>query len=271
LKRRKFPNAEITKRVDAAAEILGLQPLFERKQEFFSGEQRQRIAIARALVLQPKVFLWDEPLSNLEPETRGQLRHEIAKLHQRLQATMVYATHDPIEAMALGGRIVVVNDGTLQQEGAAQALYDEPANVFVAGFVGSPPMNFVRGTLKQDRDSLLFVERDEGTIKVRLPISDFPGTRDLGAELVFLGIRPEDIEVVDVTREGKYSGSFPAIIDRVEPMGGEANLYLQTGAHTVVCRSHRAVDHREAGHRVQVMLNVGKACLFNPISKRRII
>jgi multiple sugar transport system ATP-binding protein len=270
LKLRKFPNAETKKRVLAAAGILGLQELLERKPESLSSEQRQRVAIARAIALQPKVFLFDEPFANLEAKTRGQMRNEITKLHQRLQATMIYATHDPIEAMAMGGRIVIINDGAIQQDGTALSLYDEPANSFVAEFVG-PPMNLVQGTLKEDRDSLVFSEREDGVIEVRLPISEFPGARDFAGGLVLLGIRPEDIEVAGFTKvTEKHPGSFPAIVDLVEPMGREANLYLQTGAHTVVCRSQRQVDNREAGHRLQFELNVGKVCLFDPISRRRI-
>jgi multiple sugar transport system ATP-binding protein len=271
LKLRKSPNAEIRKRVLAAAGTLGLQELLERKPESLSGEQRQRVAIARALVLQPKVFLFDEPLANLEAKTRGQMRDEITKLHQRLQATMIYATHDPIEAMAMGGRIVVMNDGAIQQDGTARTLYDEPANSFVAEFAG-PPMNFVQGTLKEDRDSLVFSEGEDGTIEVRLPIAEFPGARGLAGGLVLLGIRPEHIKVAEFTKvEEKHPGRFPAIIDRVESLGREANLYLQTGSHTIVCRSPRQVENREAGHRSQFELNIGKVCLFDPISRRRII
>jgi multiple sugar transport system ATP-binding protein len=270
LKLRKFPNPEIKKRVPAAAGILGLQDLLKCKPESLSGEECQRVAIARAIALQPKVFLFDEPLANLEAKTRGKMRSEITKLHQRLQATMIYATHDPVEAMAMGGRIVVMNDGVIQQDGAALSLYDEPANSFVAEFV-SPAMNLVQGTLKEDRDSLLFSEREDGTIEVRLPISEFPAARDLAGGLVLLGIRPDDIEVLDVTKKtGNDPGSFPAVVDFVEPMGGEVNLYLQTGAHAVVCRSQRRVDNREAGHRLQFRLNAAKVCLFDPVSRRRI-
>jgi multiple sugar transport system ATP-binding protein len=270
LKLRKSPNAEIRKRVLAAAGILGLQEPLERKPESLSGEQRQRVAIARAIALQPKVFLFDQPHANLEAKTRGLMCNEITKLHQRLQATMIYATHDPIEAVAMGGRIVVMNDGAIQQDGTALSLYAEPANSFVAEFV-DPSMNLVQGTLKEDRDSLIFSEQEDGTIEVRLPISEFPGARDFAGGLVLLGIRPEDIEVAEFTKgTEKHPGSFPAIIDLVEPVGREANLYLQTGAHTVVCCSQRQVDNREAGHRLQFELNVEKVCLFDPISRRRI-
>jgi multiple sugar transport system ATP-binding protein len=271
LKLRKSPDAEMRKRVLAAAGTLGLQELLERKPKSLSDEQRQRVAIARAIALQPKVFLFDEPLANLEAKTRGQLRDEITKLHQRLQATMIYATHDPIEAMALGGRIVVMNDGAIQQDGTTLTLYDEPANSFVAEFAG-PPMNLVQGTLKEDRDSLVFSEGEDGTIELRLPIAQFPGARGFAGRPVLLGIRPEDIEVAELTKaEEKHSGGFPAIIDRVESMGREANLYLQTGTHMIVCRSPRQSENQEAGHRLRFKLNIAKVCLFDPISRRRII
>jgi multiple sugar transport system ATP-binding protein len=269
LKQRKFPSAEVKKRVLSVAEIAGLQDLLERKPESLSAEQRQRVAIARAIALQPKAFLFDEPLAKLEPSVRVQMRNEIAKLHQRLKATMVYATHDPIEAMAMGGRIVVMKDGAIQQDGTALSLYDEPANAFVAEFL-SPSMNLVQGTLKEDRDSFVFTEQNDGTIKVRLPVASFPRARDFAGKLVLLGIRPDDIEIADVTKgTEKRPGSFPAIVDFVESIGGGANLYLQTGAHRVVCHSQRPMDN-EAGHRLQLELNVSKVCLFDPISRYRI-
>jgi multiple sugar transport system ATP-binding protein len=271
LKPRKFPNAEIKKRVVAAAEILGLQELLERKAEALSGEQRQRIAVARSLALQPKLFLFDEPLANLEVKARGEMRREIAKLHQRLQATMIYATHDPTEGMAFGGRIVVINDGAIQQEGTSAALYDEPANVFVAGFVGSPPMNFVRGSLKRDRDRLLFSEADDGTIEASWPLSEFSAGQDFGGESVLLGIRPEEIEVGESSKAEKYSGSFPAIVDFVEAAGSEVNIYLQTGAHTLICHSPRGESLPQAGQRARFRLNMNKLHLFDPVSSRRIV
>ena len=266
---RKFPKAETKKRVLAAAGLLELQELLERRPESLSNEQCQRVAIARAVALQPKAFLFDRVLSTLETEARGRLRSEIVKLHQRLQATMIYVTHDPIEAMAMGGRIIVINEGAIQQEGRAPALYDEPANVFVAEFMA--PMNLVQGTLKQDRDWMVFRESEEGTIEVRLPVSEFPGTRDLAGGAVLLGIRPEEIEVAENTKNTEQvSGRFPALLDLVEPAGRESNLHLQTGAHTLLCRSRRRIDQQEAGHRFQFELNPEKVCLFDPISGRRI-
>jgi multiple sugar transport system ATP-binding protein len=269
LKLRGFPSAEIKKRVGAAVEILGLQELLERKPESLSGEQRQRVAIARAIALQPKALLFDEPLASLEAKKRGQVCNEIAKLHQRLQATMIYATHDPVEALAMGGRIVVMRDGVIQQDGAATALYDDPVNVFVAGFVGNPPMNLVGGALKQDRDWLLFTEANDGTIEVRLPVSEFPAGQDFVGKPVLLGVRPEEIRVVEPSKAERYSGSFPAIIDLVEVVGAEANLYLQTGAHSLICRAQRGVDY-QAGHRAHFQLNLSELCLFDPVSTRRL-
>lgn len=267
---RKFPKVEIKKRVLAAAGLVGIQELFERKPKALSREQRKRVALARAIALQPKAFLFDGALAELEAKAKVQMRNEIVKLHQRLQVTMIYGTHDPMEAMALGGRIVVMNEGVVQQEGTAQSLYDQPANSFVAEFMG-PPMNLIQGTLKQDRDSFVFRERDGGTIEVRLPISEFPGAREFAGGSVLLGIRPEEIEAIEVNQTtDKNPGSFPAIVERVEPRGSEADLYLQTGAHTVVCRSHRRADHQEAGHRGRFQLNPGKVCLFDPISTGRI-
>lgn len=270
LRLRKFPSAEIKKRVVAAAEILGLPELLECKTESLSGEQRQRIAVARSLALQPKVFLFDEPLANLEMTARTQMRNEIAKLHQRLQTTMIYATHDPVDALALGGRNVVLTDGAVQQDGPAPKLYDEPANVFVAGFLGSPPMNLVRGALKQDRDWLLFSEADDGTIEARWPISEFPAGQDFAGKPVLLGIRPEEITIGESSKAEKYAGGFPAIIDLVEMVGAEVNLCLQTGAHTLICRIPRGLAHWQAGHRGRFQLSLNKLCLFDPISSRRI-
>jgi multiple sugar transport system ATP-binding protein len=270
LKRRKFPPAELKKRVLGAAAVLGLQELLEHEPKSLSREQRQRVAIARAVALQPKVFLFDEPLEKLEAKAHGPIRHEIAKLHQRLDATTIYATHDPVEAMALGGRIVVMSEGALQQDGTARVLYDEPANVFVAGFVGTPPMNLIRGSLKQERDWLLFSEAEEGTIEVRLPISEFPAGREFVGKPVLLGIRPEEIRMADSAATQKYGGDFPALIDLVEVIGAETNLYLQTGAHSLVCRIPTGANALEAGHRARFSLNLNRLCLFDPISTRRI-
>src|SRR5205085_2967290 len=174
LKLRKYPKAEIKKRVMDAAGILGIEELLERKPKALSGGQRQRVAVGRAIVRQPKVFLFDEPLSNLDAKMRVQMRTESAKLHQRLQATMIYVTHDQVEAMTMGDRIVVMNDGKVQQNDTPLKLYYEPANLFVAGFLGSPPMNIIRGTLKLERDAVVFREAEGGTIEARFPSQTHP-------------------------------------------------------------------------------------------------
>jgi multiple sugar transport system ATP-binding protein len=270
LKLRKFPRAEIKKRVMDAAGILGIEQLLERKPRALSGGQRQRVAVGRAIVRQPKVFLFDEPLSNLDAKMRVQMRAEITKLHQRLQATMIYVTHDQVEAMTMGDRIVVMNNGVVQQIDTPLKLYNEPGNLFVAGFLGSPPMNFVNGTLKINNGAVEFSELQGGAIKVRLAGDE--RTREFNEKPVMLGIRPEDIELAQFAATNERStSSFPAIVDIVEPMGAETNLYLQTGAHTVVCRSQKALDHREAGRRFEFDINLDKAHLFDPATGERIV
>src|SRR3954471_7985040 len=169
LRLRKYAKPEIKKRVNDAAGILGIEGLLDRKPKALSGGQRQRVAVGRAIVRQPKVFLFDEPLSNLDAKMRVQMRTEITKLHQRLQATMIYVTHDQVEAMTMGDRIVVMNAGVVQQNDTPLKLYNEPANLFVAGFLGSPPMNFISGTLKLEGDLIVFSEIAGGVINVRLP------------------------------------------------------------------------------------------------------
>ena len=271
LKLRKFAKTEIKKRVEDAAEILGIKELLARKPKALSGGQRQRVAVGRAIVRQPKVFLFDEPLSNLDAKMRVQMRTEITKLHQRLQATMIYVTHDQVEAMTMGDRIVVMDGGVVQQNDAPLTLYNEPLNLFVAGFLGSPPMNFIHGTLKQERDALVFREKDEGTVEARWPLSHRPAAAEFTGRPVVLGIRPEDIDRIEVTKgERNAGGSFPAIVDIIEPMGAETNFYLQTGAHTVVCRSQAALDHREAGRRMHFAIDLDKAHLFDGSSTKRI-
>ena len=274
LKLRKFSKTEIKRRVLDAATILGIESYLERKPKALSGGQRQRVAVGRAIVRQPKVFLFDEPLSNLDAKMRVQMRTEITKLHQRLQATMIYVTHDQIEAMTMGDRIVVMNDGVVQQNDAPLTLYNEPVNLFVAGFLGNPPMNFITGTLKAAGDKIRFSEAEGGTIEVAFPAAARPVARDfIGKEVIF-GIRPEDVEVAKFNRkEGRPAAAdnvFPAIVDIVEPMGAETNLHLQTGAHTLVCRSQNSFDHREAGHRFQFEMNLEKAHLFDPVTTERL-
>ena len=216
LKLRKFSKPEIKKRVIDAASILGIESLLDRKPKALSGAQQQRVAVGRAIVRQPKVFLFDEPL-NLDPKMRVQMRTEIIRLHQRLQATMIYVTCDQIDAMTMGDRIAVMNDGCVQQTDAPLILYNEPVNLFVAGFLGSPPMNFISGTLKEDGDKLRFREDEGGTIEVAFAAADRPAAREFVGQNIILGIRPENLDVASLSRkEGKAAGTgFPAIVDIV--------------------------------------------------------
>jgi multiple sugar transport system ATP-binding protein len=275
LRRRKFPTAEIKKRVQTVAKIMALQEPLDREAQSLVPEERQRVALARAMVLQPKTFLFDEPFSTLEAEARLRGRAEIKRLYQRLPATIVYATHDPIEAMAMGARTVVIERGIVRQDGSAESIYEEPANLFVAGFVGNPPMSLVQGTLKQDRDSLLFSEAGDGTIELRLPNSRFAGARNFAGKPIILGIRPEDIEYCSQPTGAepieRSSARFRALVDQIELGGPETVLHLQTGAHGLICRTRAGAGHRDGGFRAEFAINLGKTHLFDAESGGRIM
>jgi multiple sugar transport system ATP-binding protein len=233
LKLRKYPKSEIDARVQEAAEILGIQELLERKPKALSGGQRQRVAVGRAIVRKPKVFLFDEPLSNLDAKLRVQMRAEISKLHTSLEATMVYVTHDQTEAMTMGDRIVVMRDGKIQQTDAPLTLYNEPVNQFVAGFIGSPSMNFLRGTLSGNGTGLVF---NEGNVQITLPArynDKLSGYKD---REVALGIRPEHIHDPDTIGRDVETVEIEAKVEVVEPMGNEVFLNLTTGKSVFVAR-----------------------------------
>ncbi|MEO7932644.1 MAG: sn-glycerol-3-phosphate ABC transporter ATP-binding protein UgpC [Chthoniobacterales bacterium] len=277
LKLRKIPQAQIQRRVQEAAAILGITEYLDRKPMMLSGGQRQRVAVGRAMVRQPKVFLFDEPLSNLDAKLRGQMRTEIIQLHQRLQATMIYVTHDQVEAMTMADRIVVMaavenpetggKEGVIQQIGEPLKIYHEPVNLFVAGFIGSPPMNFIHGTLRLIKDALVFQENQNGPIQ--LNFTDLPAARAFVNREIILGVRPED--VVLVSSEGKLApGTFPAIADVIEALGAETHIHLQTGVQTCVCRTQLPVDQRELGHRMRFQINAAKAHLFDPATTKRL-
>jgi multiple sugar transport system ATP-binding protein len=213
------PKAEIGERVSRAAEILGLQKLLDRYPRQLSGGQRQRVAMGRAIVRDPRVFLFDEPLSNLDAKLRVQMRTEIKELHQRLKTTTVYVTHDQIEAMSMSDEIVVMNDGIVEQIGTPLQLYDEPANLFVAGFIGSPAMNFLYGRIDTSA-SARFVT-DDG---VNLPLANARSGTD-GQSIVY-GIRPESLALAD--------DGVPAEVMVVEPTGGETQIFVKIGGKPVV-------------------------------------
>ncbi|MCK9210484.1 MAG: sn-glycerol-3-phosphate ABC transporter ATP-binding protein UgpC [Ignavibacteriaceae bacterium] len=225
LKIRKFSKEEIIKRVSEAAKILGLEEYLKRKPKELSGGQRQRVALGRAIVRQPKVFLFDEPLSNLDAKLRVQMRTEISKLHKKLEATIVYVTHDQVEAMTMGDRIVVMNKGVVQQVAPPIELYQKPVNKFVAGFIGSPAMNFIQGTILKN-EKLLF-KSDKGSLVYEIPSADESRLSNYAGKKAWIGIRPEDIyhssaNNVDTTNFAKINIK----IDLVEPMGNETFIYF---------------------------------------------
>jgi multiple sugar transport system ATP-binding protein len=268
LKLRKASKSEIQTRVKYAAAILGIEDYLDRKPKALSGGQRQRVALGRAIVRQPKVFLFDEPLSNLDAKMRVQMRTEITKLHQRLQATMIYVTHDQVEAMTMGERIVVMSHGVIQQVAAPLKLYHEPVNLFVAGFLGSPAMNFLNGTLQTRGGNLFFREAEGGSITLNL--GDRPAAaRYVGKEMV-LGLRPEDCDVAPP--DAPEENTFQSVVELVEPLGAETYIHTQTGKHTLVGRSHNApFDQHEIGHRLRLIINASRAHLFDPESTMRVV
>jgi multiple sugar transport system ATP-binding protein len=269
LRLRKFAQAEIDKRVQDAAAILGLEQFLKAKPAVLSAEQQLRLAIGRAIVRQPKVILFDDPLANLDSATQEKMRYEIARLHQRLETTMISTTADPVEAMRLADRVVVLHDGTVEQDGAPSAIYAAPANMFVAGFLGQPGMNLINGTLKPERDGFLFRESGDGTIEVRLPVD--PPVGDFAGKPIVLGVRPEDFTLVPATSPQKVAPStFPALLDVVESVGLGTNLYLQTGVHNLVVRSPEVFDRGNAGRRIRLTIDPAKAHFFDPVSTNRI-
>jgi multiple sugar transport system ATP-binding protein len=269
LKLRKFPKKEIDARVREAAAMLGLEPYLERKPKALSGGQRQRVAVGRAIVRKPKVFLFDEPLSNLDAKMRAQLRAELIKLHQRLQATIIYVTHDQAEAMTMGTSISLLRDGTLQQTGRPLDLYHSPRNTYVAGFLGSPSMNFIRGTLHPARDASRLVFRESGGGSVEIELTPRENMSRLVEKEILLGLRPEHFQPL-LPGETPDGATFPAHLDIVEPTGAESICYLQTGANTLICRSRHIIDTREAGHRMLFRADTSKILLFDPVSNDRI-
>ncbi len=257
----------IARRIDEAAGLLGLQGVLDRLPKALSGGQRQRVALGRALVRQPQVFLLDEPLSNLDAKLRLSVRSEIARLHRRLKATMIYVTHDQIEAMTLGQRIVVFNHGRIQQIDTPMNLYRRPANLFVAGFIGSPSMNFFRGRL-QRTDTGLRVSSEQQTV---LPLGDDPALAQrlaamIDAEIV-VGLRPEALQPCANTT--KRQAFFDAEVELIEPVGNETFINLRHGAQEVVARVPPG-DLPEPGSRLSLGYNTDALHFFDARTEERI-
>jgi multiple sugar transport system ATP-binding protein len=231
LKIKKVPKAEIDKRVHEAARILDIEKFLERKPKALSGGQRQRVAVGRAIVRNPKVFLFDEPLSNLDAKLRVQMRAELSDLHLRLNATMIYVTHDQVEAMTMANKIVVMKDGRVQQTGSPLHLYNYPVNKFVAGFIGSPPMNFL--TVKvTEQGGALILEEKSFSLKPGAAHVDY--LKKYAGKEIYFGIRPEDLVY---TNEDQAGTSIPVKITVVEPLGADIHLWLNTGTQPLVART----------------------------------
>jgi multiple sugar transport system ATP-binding protein len=271
LRRRKFAETDIKKRIQAVATALGLEAQAEGYASQLTRAQQLFLGLARAMVRQPKVYLFDQPFANLDPAAARRGRAEIVKLHQRASATIIYATTSPAEALALDQRTIVLVDGVVQQDGAAESVYETPANLAVARFFGEPPMNLVNGTLKQERHGLVFSESGDGTISVPLAADRFGGANDFAGQTVVFGFRPEDIEIDSTGDDGRpVIGSFRALVERAEMNGSGADLSLQTGAHALIAHRPRSDDSRAGGHRLQFRITTAKAHLFEPESGRRL-
>jgi multiple sugar transport system ATP-binding protein len=254
---RKFDKPEIAKRVQEAAEILGIQQLLKRKPRQLSGGQRQRVALGRAIVRHPQVFLFDEPLSNLDAKLRVQMRVELKKLHERLGTTAIYVTHDQVEAMTLGDRVVVMKDGLVQQVGDPMELYNEPANRFVAGFIGSPAMNFIGVRLAGENGGLW--AETEG-MKVKVPGQLAPRLGSYAGKEVTLGVRPEDLRIAGDIDDKDLT--FSANVEVVERLGSEILLDVAVGQATMVA-SVEPTATAKVHETLRLALNPGRVHFFD--------
>ncbi len=257
LKNARVPADEIARRVARAAEILQIGPLLDRKPAALSGGQRQRVAIGRALVRDVDVFLFDEPLSNLDAKLRSELRVEIKRLHTRLKNTMVYVTHDQIEALTLADRIAVMRGGIIQQLDAPQVIYNRPANLYVAGFIGSPSMNMLHGAVKNG----IFLSGD-----ITLDLAGYDGGAIVDRERAILGLRPEHLSIQTEARVGQ---TIAATVEIDEPMGADSLVWLTTGGQQLSVRV--PVERRlEPGTPVHLRVDMPKASLFDADSEQRV-
>jgi multiple sugar transport system ATP-binding protein len=268
LKMRKFPKEEIDRRVQEAADILGIHDLLDRRPKQLSGGQRQRVAVGRAIVRKPKVFLFDEPLSNLDAKLRVAMRAEISKLHRRLGATIIYVTHDQVEAMTMASRIFIMNKGSLQQFGEPLEVYKNPANQFVAGFIGSPAMNFIEATVVEEKGTY-FV--DAGAFSVRLPEAFHARVENHAGRPIIFGVRPEDMAAQAPEAEADTGNTLTARADVVETLGAETFVYLTCGPHSIVARMESPERPLTVGQTLQVELKMQRTHLFDRETSRTIV
>ncbi|MBM3246042.1 MAG: sn-glycerol-3-phosphate ABC transporter ATP-binding protein UgpC [Candidatus Omnitrophica bacterium] len=267
LQLRRYPKGEIIRRVNEAAEVLGIRHILGRRSRELSGGERQRVAVGRAIVRKPSVFLFDEPLSNLDAKLRVQMRTEIHKLHIRLQTTIIYVTHDQTEAMTMGDRIAVMKDGVLQQIDDPIAIYDRPRNKFVAGFIGSPPMNFMDGVIIRKEGRIYF---DEGKIRVKIVEDMHNRIASYVGRQVSFGIRSEDIYDKLFVSEAPPENTVTVNCEVFEPMGSEVYLYLNTGRHTFIARVG-AHDRPQVNQDIELVFDMSKAHFFDKDSEEAIV
>jgi len=267
LRLRKYPVSEIESRVKEAANILGLEKLLKRRPGELSGGQKQRVAVGRTIVRKPMVFLFDEPLSNLDAKLRVQMRTEIKRLHIRLQTTMIYVTHDQTEAMTLGQRIAVMNEGDIQQIGDPVAVYDKPVNKFVAGFIGNPPMNFINGRIARQGGKIYF---EEERIRVKLVEEMAPKLSPYLNKGVILGIRSEDIHDKLFVSEAPPENVVTLSCEVVEPMGSMVYLYLTSGKHSIVARVDTH-DKSQVNQDMDLVFDMNKAHFFDKDTEKAIV
>ncbi|MDI6758219.1 MAG: sn-glycerol-3-phosphate ABC transporter ATP-binding protein UgpC [Candidatus Omnitrophota bacterium] len=264
---RKIPKKEIQQRVFEAADILGIKRLLNRRPRQLSGGERQRVAVGRAIVRKPLVFLFDEPLSNLDAKLRVQMRTEIHKLYLRLQTTIIYVTHDQVEAMTMGSRIAVMKDGILQQVADPVTIYDKPKNKFIAGFIGSPPMNFMQGRIIKKDGKLYF---DEGKVLIKLVEDMYKKMLPYEGKETILGIRSEDIYDKLFVSEAPPENIVRANCEVYEPMGSEVYLYLNTGKHTFIARVG-AHDRPKVNQDMDVVFDMSKTHFFDKNTEETIV
>jgi multiple sugar transport system ATP-binding protein len=260
LKLRKLPKEEIDRRVQDAASILGLKEYLDRKPKALSGGQRQRVALGRAIVRDAKVFLMDEPLSNLDAKLRVAMRAEIIKLHERLATTTIYVTHDQTEAMTMASRIVVMKDGVIQQVGSPKEIYDNPANIFVGGFIGSPAMNFLNGKIENKH----FVIGEE--FSVAIPEGKYKAVEAYEGKEIVLGIRPEDIHDEPIAIEAHKDAKFDVKVDVSELLGHETIIYTDIAGQRIIAKVDARTDIH-IGDEMELALNANKIHFFDKASE----
>ncbi|MFV0399392.1 MAG: ABC transporter ATP-binding protein [Oscillospiraceae bacterium] len=270
LKLRKTPKDEIKRRVEEAAAVLDITHLLDRKPKALSGGQRQRVALGRAIVREPKVFLLDEPLSNLDAKLRAQMRTELSKLHLRLGTTFIYVTHDQVEAMTMGDRIVVMKDGFIQQVDSPNNLYTKPCNVFVAGFMGSPQMNFIDVTVVDKGGKIAVEFGDEGSkYEIALPDGKAEVAKPYVGKEVVMGIRPENLHDEEMFLSAASTGIIDAEVEVSEMMGAETYLYLTSAGNNLIARVSPR-NHTKSGDKIRIAMDPNKVHLFDKETEQAI-